>query len=50
MLAYNFDKYKNADVKYLDMLEQYFNELEIKNINELGKSPAKFMEEIRSKI
>ena len=50
MLAYNFDKYEDVNVKYVDMLEEYFDDLEIKFLSEHRKTPKEFIEGVRKKI
>lgn len=50
MLAHNFKEYKNADVKYLDMLEKYLKDTGMVCLCEGNKTPETVMKELREGI
>lgn len=49
MLVYNLSAYSNADAKYVDILESYMRELDIKYLSENFKTPEAFIKDIRDK-
>ncbi len=50
MLARNIEHYKNADLTYLDKLEQYMTDIGVVSVSEGRESPKELMDKIRAKL